>query len=75
MFNFSKNNKIALTRTNVLDKIELSKGSVDMQKLLYDYRGVILILFVLIIGFSLMSINVRKLETIDTNKQINIYEK
>ena len=46
-----------------------------MQKLLYDYRGVILILFVLIIGFGLMSINVRKLETIDTNKQINIYEK
>ena len=43
-----------------------------MQKLLYDYRGVILILFVLIIGFSLMSINVRKLETIDTNKQINM---
>lgn len=46
-----------------------------MQKLLYDYRGVILILFVLLIGFSLMSINVRKLETMDTNNQINIYEK
>lgn len=45
-----------------------------MQKLLYDYRGVILILFVLLIGFSLMSINVKKLETIN-NEQINVYEK
>ena len=75
MFNSSKNNKIALTRTNVLDKIKLSKGSVDMQKLLYEYRGVILVLLVLFLGLSLMSINVRKLENSTNVNQVNIYEK
>ena len=75
MFNFSKNNKITLTRTNVLDMIDLSKGSVDMQKLLYEYRGVILVLLVLFIGFSLMSINVRMIENASDIKQATIYEK
>ena len=75
MFNFSKNNKITLTRTNVLDKIILSKGSVDMQKVLCEYRGVILVLLVLFIGFSLMSINVRMIENASDIKQATIYEK
>ena len=75
MFNFSKKYKIALTRTNVLDKIKLSKGSVDMQKVLCEYRGVILVLLVLFLGLSLMSINVRKLENSTNVNQVNIYEK
>lgn len=75
MFNIIKITFLLLTRTNVLDMIDLSKGSVDMQKLLYEYRGVILVLLVLFIGFSLMSINVRMIENASDIKQATIYEK
>lgn len=75
MFNIIKTTFLLLTRTNVLDMIDLSKGSVDMQKLLYEYRGVILVLLVLFIGFSLMSINVRMIENASDIKQATIYEK
>ncbi len=75
MFNITKITFLLLTRTNVLDMIDLSKGSVDMQKLLYEYRGVILVLLVLFIGFSLMSINVRMIENASDIKQATIYEK
>lgn len=75
MFNITKIIFLLLTRTNVLDMIDLSKGSVDMQKLLYEYRGVILVLLVLFIGFSLMSINVRMIENASDIKQATIYEK
>ena len=46
-----------------------------MQKVLCEYRGVILVLLVLFIGLSLMSINVRKLENSTNVNQVNIYEK
>ena len=75
MFNIIKITFLLLTRTNVLDMIDLSKGSVDMQKLLYEYRGLILVLLVLFIGFSLMSINVRMIENASDIKQATIYEK
>lgn len=75
MFNITKITFLLLPRTNVLDMIDLSKGSVDMQKLLYEYRGVILVLLVLFIGFSLMSINVRMIENASDIKQATIYEK
>ena len=75
MFNFSKNVFLLLTRTNVLDMINLSKGSVDMQKLLSKYRGVILVLLVLLIGCEMMSINVRMLENTNNQEQVIVYEK
>ena len=46
-----------------------------MQKLLSKYRGVILVLLVLLIGCEMMSINVRMLENTNNQEQVIVYEK
>lgn len=62
-----------MTRTNVLDMINMSKGVSDMQNFLIRYRGVILVLLVLLLGYEMMSINVRMLEQTETKNIVDIY--
>lgn len=46
-----------------------------MQRILNEYKGVILFFLVLIIMASLWSNNVKKLNEIENNNTVNYYEK
>ena len=48
---------------------------IDMQRILKEYKGVILFFLVLIVMSSLWSNNVKKLNELEKNNTVNYYEK